>query len=221
MFGSIFVLLALKPGSHRARDGVRTLLGAATTGNFVETFSFNSTSWQCPRWCPSNIGLVLAGSAPGADVVAKSSTCHDRRLSARTKIKIGDMSPTCPSRYWNVLAVSGGFSPTPTRQDLLRTGHRTLLGHAFLPWPHHVNWGFPVTSVGNSRTTTRPEASWRAQRRVTPEVTGLPRLLPRLAAAKQAEDYTILSQNTCSRSSNVSVLIKKGCLFGGKSQRLY
>ena len=27
----------------------------------------------------------------------------------------------------------------------------------FLPWPNHVNWGFPVTSVGNSRTTTRPE----------------------------------------------------------------
>ena len=27
----------------------------------------------------------------------------------------------------------------------------------FLPWPNHVNWGFPVTSVGNSHTTTRPE----------------------------------------------------------------
>ena len=30
-------------------------------------------------------------------------------------------------------------------------------------------------------------------RRVTPEVTGLPSLLPPLAAAKQAEDYKILS----------------------------
>ena len=47
-------------------------------------------------------------------------------------------------------------------------------------------------------------------RRVTPEVTGLPSLLPPLAAAKQAEDYNILSWNTCSRSSNVSVLIKEG-----------
>ena len=33
------------------------------------------------------------------------------------------------------------------------------------------------------------------------------------AAAKQAEDYTILSSNTCSRSSNVSVLIKEGVFF--------
>ena len=30
------------------------------------------------------------------------------------------------------------------------------------------------------------------------------------AAAKHAEDYKILRQNTCSRSSNVSVLIKEG-----------
>ena len=30
------------------------------------------------------------------------------------------------------------------------------------------------------------------------------------AAAKQAEDYKIESQNTCSRSSNVSVLLKEG-----------
>ena len=30
------------------------------------------------------------------------------------------------------------------------------------------------------------------------------------AAAKQAEDYSILSSNTCSRSFNVSVLIKEG-----------
>ena len=47
-------------------------------------------------------------------------------------------------------------------------------------------------------------------RRVTAEVTGLPSLLPPLAAAKQAEDYKIESQNTCSRSSNVSVLLKEG-----------
>ena len=39
---------------------------------------------------------------------------------------------------------------------------------------------------------------------------GLSSLLPPLAAAKQAEDYKILSYNTCSRSSNVSVLIKEG-----------
>ena len=39
---------------------------------------------------------------------------------------------------------------------------------------------------------------------------GLPSSLPPLAAAKQAEDYTILSLNTCSRSSNVSVLVKEG-----------
>ena len=50
----------------------------------------------------------------------------------------------------------------------------------------------------------------RLWRRVTPEVTGLPNLLPPLAAAKHAEDYKILSQNTFSRSSNVSVLIKEG-----------
>ena len=31
-----------------------------------------------------------------------------------------------------------------------------------------------------------------------------------LAAAKQAEDYKIESQNMCSRSSNVSVLLKEG-----------
>ena len=102
----------------------------------------------------------------------------------------------------------------------------------FLPWPNHVNWGFPVTSVGNSHTTTRPErgalplrisrkkgsffetsacprfctqvrsmGQWSpynpqiirgSDARVTTEVTGLPSLLPPLAAAKQAEDYTIL-----------------------------
>ena len=137
------------------------------------------------------------------------------------------MSATCPSRDWNVLAVSGGWSlrfcgfRRPRHAKIYSGQCQDAARTRFLPWPYHVNWGFPVTSVGNSRTTTRPEASWRAQRRVTPEVTGLPRLLPRLAAAKQVEDYTILSQNTCSRSSNVSVLIKKGCLFGGKSQRFY
>ena len=50
----------------------------------------------------------------------------------------------------------------------------------------------------------------RLWRWVTPEVTGLPSLLPPAAAAKQAEDYKILSWNTCSRLSNVSVLIKEG-----------
>ena len=45
---------------------------------------------------------------------------------------------------------------------------------------------------------------------MTAEVTGLPSLLLPLAAAKQAEDYKILSYNTCTRSSNVSVLIKEG-----------
>ena len=50
----------------------------------------------------------------------------------------------------------------------------------------------------------------RIWRRVTPEVTGIPSLLPPLGAAKQAEDYKILSYNTYSRSSNVSVLIKEG-----------
>ena len=43
-----------------------------------------------------------------------------------------------------------------------------------------------------------------------PEVTGLPSLLPPLAAAKHAEDHTILSLNTCCRSSNVGFLIKEG-----------
>ena len=40
-------------------------------------------------------------------------------------------------------------------------------------------------------------------------VPGLPSLLPPLAAAKHEEDYKILCQNTYSRSSNVSDLIKE------------
>ena len=51
----------------------------------------------------------------------------------------------------------------------------------------------------------------RLWRRVTPEVTGFPSLLPPLAAAEQAEDYKILSSNTCSRSSNVSIVLY--CMF--------
>ena len=57
--------------------------------------------------------------------------------------------------------------------------------------------------------------------RVTPEMTRLPSLLPPLAAAKHAEDYNILSLNTCSRSSNVSVLIKEGVFISWKKSAFY
>ena len=61
----------------------------------------------------------------------------------------------------------------------------------------------------------------RLWRRVTAEVTGLPSLLPPLAAAKQAEDCKIESQNTCSRSSNVSVLLKEGVFIWWEKSAFY
>ena len=137
-----------------------------------------------------------------ANTCTCTSICHDLAAQPRQKRHrrhVPDVSATCPSRDWNVLAVSGGWSlrfcgfRRPRHANIYSGQCEDAARTRFLPWPYHVNWGFPVTSVGNSRTTTRPEASWRAQRRVTPKVTGLPRLLPRLAAANQAEDCTILS----------------------------
>ena len=49
-------------------------------------------------------------------------------------------------------------------------------------------------------------------RRMTPEVTGLPSLLPLLMALNRQRIITSKFK-MCSRSSNVSVLIKKGCFL--------
>ena len=56
-------------------------------------------------------------------------------------------------------------------------------GDSFVP--RYEVWGVKIPLQSTKYT--------RLWRRVTPEVTGLPSLLPRLAATKQAEDYTILS----------------------------
>ena len=47
--------------------------------------------------------------------------------------------------------------------------------------------------MGAVKSPYNPQIIRGSDARVTTEVTGLPSLLPPLAAAKQAEDYTILS----------------------------
>ena len=125
---------------------------------FRSNISFNSTLWQCPssvlttsyqhRACPSCIGA-------GADVVAKSFTCrrfcHDvgsdpgQNLNRR---HVADVSPTCPSRDWNVLAVSGGFR-RPRRARIYSGQTQDAARTRFLPWPDHVTGGFPQPKRGH------------------------------------------------------------------------
>ena len=135
---------------------------------FRSNISFNSTSWQCPRWCPSKIGLVLAGSPP--EPTSWQILRHVEEFAtmwqlSHDKNKIGDMSPTCRR---HVLAETGmswlclevgvcGFavSADPGTPRFTPDRHRTLLGHAFcrglITWIGHSPWrrlGIPAPQRG-------------------------------------------------------------------------
>ena len=87
--------------------------------------------------------------------MAKSSTCrrfcHDvgsdpgQNLNRR---HVADVTPTCPSRDWNVLGVSGGFG-RPRRARIYSGQTQDAARTRFLPWPHHVTGGFPEPKRGH------------------------------------------------------------------------
>ena len=98
----------------------------------------------------------------------------------------------------------GLFLRPPHVRDFVKEGYFFV--------PRYEVWG--SKSLYNPRNIRGSDAEW------LPKWLGFPvccrHLLPPLADAKQAEDYQIESQNTCTRSSNVSVLLKEGVFIKWK-----
>ena len=137
------------------------VLGPARTCHdmgFRSNHSFNSTSWQCPRWCPSNVGVVLAGSpleATSWQILVHVQVFATTWQLSHDKKDIGDVSATCPSRDWNVLAVSGGWSlrfwgfRRPRHAKIYSGQTQDAARTRFLSWPYHVTGGFPERKRGH------------------------------------------------------------------------
>ena len=74
-----------------------------------------------------------------------------------------------------ILPKKGSFLRPPDVRDFVKEGYFFV--------PRYEVWGVKIPLQSTKYT--------RLWRRMTPKVTGLPSLLPPLAAAKQAEDYKI------------------------------
>ena len=162
------------------------------------------------------VGFVLYGSLASKTQFLRRNE-HEVKFS---NVKTYSLRPLCAARSGGGggggegTEVQSGVPPalriSRKRGSFLRPPHvRNFVKEGYFFVPRYEVWGMKIPLQSTNYTRL-----WCG---MTPEVTGFPNLLPLLpaatAAAKQAENYNIKRYNACSRSSNVSVVIKEERCF--------